>query len=125
MSRNPPIPLPSPSYEYRAKVTAVYDGDTFTVDIDLGLGVWMHGQKIRLYGVDTPEVRGKERARGIQVRDHVRDLILGNEVLLETHRDKKGKYGRWLARVLVNKNGGNLDLSQHLLDRNLAVEMLY
>jgi len=125
MRRNPPIPLPSPAYEYKAKVTKVYDGDTFTVDIDLGLGVWMHGQKIRLYGVDTPEVRGKERARGIQVRDYVRELILGENVLLRTFKDKKGKYGRWLARVLVAKNWGNVDLSQHLLECDMAVEMIY
>ena len=35
----------------------VVDGDTVDVDIDLGFGVWLRKQRIRLYGIDTPESR--------------------------------------------------------------------
>ena len=45
-------------YEYRAKVRGVYDADTITVDIDLGFGIIYTGQKLRLLGIDAPEVRG-------------------------------------------------------------------
>jgi len=48
-------------YYYRARVTKVYDGDTITVDIDLGFHVGLKSEKIRLYRIDTPEVRGPER----------------------------------------------------------------
>lgn len=120
-----PAPLPKPAYEYNAKVTAVYDGDTYTVDIDLGLGVWMRGQKIRLFGVDTPEVRGEGKAEGKRVRDYVRDVILDQPVLLKTRRDKKGKYGRWLAKVIVSKPNGLLDISTHLVKRGMAIPVNY
>ena len=42
-------------YEYRCKVVHIVDGDTVDVDIDLGFGVWMKKQRIRMYGIDTPE----------------------------------------------------------------------
>ena len=42
-------------YEYKCKIIKVIDGDTADVDIDLGFGVWMKKQRVRFYGVDTPE----------------------------------------------------------------------
>ncbi len=86
-------------YEYRAYVTKVYDGDTITVDIDLGFGVLFKNQKIRLHGINTPEIRGEFKEDGKKVRDLVRQRILEKWVTIKTYRDKKGKYGRWLAVV--------------------------
>lgn len=97
-------------YYYSAYVTSVYDGDTITVDLDLGLGVWMRGQKLRLYGINTPELRGSERKEGMIVRDYVRGEILNTFVLIKTHKDKKGKYGRWLAEVFKDGNSLNDEL---------------
>ena len=42
-------------YEYKVKILRIVDGDTVDVDIDLGFGVWMHRERIRLWGIDTPE----------------------------------------------------------------------
>lgn len=86
-------------YEYRAYVRKVYDGDTITVNIDLGFGIVFHDQKIRLRGIDTPEVRGEEREQGLKVRDLVRERIGNKWVTIKTYKDKKGKYGRWIADV--------------------------
>ena len=47
-------------YEYRVKILRVVDGDTVDVDIDLGFGVWMHKERVRLYGIDTPESRTRD-----------------------------------------------------------------
>ena len=44
-------------YEYKCTVVKIIDGDTVDVDIDLGFDVWLKKQRIRLYGVDTPESR--------------------------------------------------------------------
>ena len=46
------------TYIYNAFVTSVYDGDTITCNIDCGFGVILQKQKIRLYGLNTPEMRG-------------------------------------------------------------------
>ncbi len=89
-------------YHYRGTVTKVYDGDTITVDVDLGFHVSLKGEKFRLFRINTPEVRGPERDQGIISRDWLRDRILGKEVMLNTVKDKKGKYGRWLADVWID-----------------------
>ena len=42
-------------FEYPVKIVRVVDGDTVDVDIDLGFGIWIHKERIRLLGIDTPE----------------------------------------------------------------------
>lgn len=84
-------------YEYKAVVTDVYDGDSITCDLDLGLNVCLKNQKIRLLGIDTPEIRGEEREMGLISKARTQELILGKEVVVQTH--KTGKYGRWLGVV--------------------------
>ena len=102
---------------YSAKITSVYDGDTFTATIKLGFNCLIQNAKIRLYGVDTPEVRGVEKEDGIKVRDIVRDLILNQDVILLY--EGKGKYGRFLCRIISEriKDG---DLSSFLLINEYA-----
>ena len=47
-------------YEYNCELVRVVDGDTVDVDINLGFGVWLRKERIRLYGVDTPESRTRD-----------------------------------------------------------------
>lgn len=104
-------------YNYQAKVLSVYDGDTIRCDIDLGFSVTLSNQSIRLYGIDTPEVRGEEREDGLKVRDIVRNLILGKNVILQTIKDTKGKYGRWLGKVYID----DLCVNDFLIEKEYAV----
>tara|TARA_A100001011_G_C14293053_1_gene837099 strand:+ start:851 stop:1174 length:324 start_codon:yes stop_codon:yes gene_type:complete len=94
-------------YEYNATVVKVYDGDTITVDIDLGFGIVLRKQKIRLYGINTPEVRGEEKELGKKVRDILREKILGETIIVKTIKDKKGKYGRWLGTIFHKEENIN------------------
>ena len=109
-------------YEYKAFVRKVYDGDTITVDIDLGFEVMLKNQKLRLYGINTPEVRGESRELGIAVRDLVRQRISNKWVTLKTHKDKKGKYGRWLGEIY--ESGAEESLNDWLLNEGYAVEFM-
>ena len=87
-------------YTYKAYVKDVYDGDTITVDIFLGFDVTMTNIKIRLIGIDTPEIRTRdldEKAKGFATRDWLRERILDKKVLL--HTAKRGKFGRWLGTI--------------------------
>jgi len=111
-------------YQYRALVTKVYDGDTITVDIDLGFGTWQKGQKIRLYGIDTPEVRGTERAAGLVARDWLRKAILDTVIVIKTHKDKKGKFGRWLGDIYLNQHDDK-SLNAIMVEQGLAVVAEY
>ena len=111
-------------YWYKAKVVSVYDGDTIRVTIDVGFGIKTGGSKgepLRLYGIDTPELRGEEREQGIMVRDKLRELIDGKEVIIKTLKDKTGKYGRYLA-IIHLPDGTNVN--KWLLDNGYAKEYM-
>ena len=103
-------------YEYRAYVRKVYDGDTITVDIDLGFGIVFKNQKIRLLGINTPEIRGDQRQQGLKSRDALREKISNKWIVIKTKKDKKGKYGRWLGEVWVEGNC----INQWLVSEGLA-----
>ncbi len=92
-------------FHYRAKIIDVYDGDTVRADIDLGLKTWVKNEKLRLARINTPELRGREREEGMRSRDFLREQILGKEIILETVRDKKGKFGRYIAEIWVKAGG--------------------
>ena len=109
-------------YEYNCKIDRVVDGDTVDVDIDLGFDVWMLKQRIRLYGVDTPESRtrdAEEKVFGnlatnfVQVR-----LPVGSNQVLRTKLDGKGKFGRILGEFVI----GETTLNSLLIESNNAVK---
>ena len=108
---------------YKAFVDSVYDGDTFTVTIDMGFDIKLGGQKIRVAGINAPEMRGANKAEGKVSRDYVRELILNKEVYLRTSKDgRKGKYGRWIADVYFTPTGKGKTLNQILIEEKLAVK---
>jgi len=91
-------------YEYRVKVLRVVDGDTVDVDIDLGFGIWIHNERVRIMGIDTPESRTKdavEKLFGLAAKKRLEEL-LGEYSVLRTQvakdgTDMKGKFGRVLG----------------------------
>ena len=97
-------------YEYRCKVTRVVDGDTVDVDIDLGFGVWLHKERVRIYGIDTPESRTRdleEKKYGLAAKEFVKEFVRdkgGSNIVLRTQKyDAKGKFGRILGDIIVDK----------------------
>lgn len=110
-------------YVYDALIIDVYDGDTVTAEVDLGFSVKMT-MKLRLDGIDTPELRGEEREQGLVVRDYVRDLILDKQVILETLKDKTGKYGRFLAIIHIPQDDTTMNLNEHLLQEGMATKYM-
>ena len=104
-------------YVYAARCVQVIDGDTLDLDIDLGFHVTLR-QRVRLRGIDTPELRGKEKDRAVAARTEVTIWTDGVELLIRTELDKADKYGRMLADVWVD--GLATSLSDHLVGRGLA-----
>ena len=94
-------------YEYRCKIVKVIDGDTVDVDIDLGFGVWLHKERVRLYGIDTPESRTRdleEKKYGLMAKELVQTLMpVGSTQTLITEKDKSGKFGRILGKFRVHE----------------------
>ena len=91
-------------YEYKAKINKVVDGDTVDIDIDLGFGIWLHNERVRIMGIDTPESRTSdevEKVFGLAAKARLKEL-LGETAILKTQVDKsgedaKGKFGRILG----------------------------
>lgn len=111
-------------YSYSALVTSVYDADTITCDIDLGFGVILKKQKIRLFGIDAPEMRGDEREEGIKSRNFLRSLILDKDILLKTMKNRKGKYGRWIGLIYQSDNSGK-PINYLLIEKGYAIYTKY
>ena len=92
-------------YEYNCKIVRVVDGDTVDVDIDLGFGIWMHKERIRVHGIDTPESRTRdymEKIFGKLAADTVEKFLpVGSRQTLITVKDKAGKFGRILGKFKI------------------------
>ena len=113
-------------YEYSAKVRRVVDGDTVDVDIDLGFGIIYANQRIRLYGIDTPESRTRdlvEKKFGYAAKEFL-TAMLGKDCVLRTHKDGVGKYGRILGEFIVwdSETDSYRSVNKIMVDKHLAVE---
>ena len=114
-------------FEYPCKIIKVVDGDTADVDIDLGFGVWLKNQRVRFFGIDTPESRTSDKVEKIYgkaakafVQKH---LPKGSILTLITHKDAKGKYGRILGEFRVHdvETGTDVILNQIMIERHYGV----
>jgi micrococcal nuclease len=108
-------------YEYRARVLRIVDGDTVDVDIDLGFGMWIHKERVRIMGIDTPESRttdAVEKAFGQAAKARLQE-ILGETTTLRTQKPNKNddKFGRILGDFVV----GDKTASQILIEEGHAV----
>ncbi|NDB27951.1 nuclease [archaeon] len=111
-------------YEYRATVLRWVDGDTVDVDIDLGFGVWMRRQRVRLYGINTPESRTKdlkEKELGLAAKEFAKSQApVGKEIYIRTKKDNEtGKYGRILGEIMIDDE---ISLNKMLVESGHAVE---
>ena len=112
-------------YEYRCKVVRVIDGDTVDVDIDLGFGVWLHKERVRLYGIDTPESRTRdleEKKYGLAAKEFLTKMLDDEGgIILKTHKDAEGKFGRILGELWRTTEYGDQSINQYLVDKHHAV----
>jgi micrococcal nuclease len=118
-------------HEYRVKIRRIVDGDTVDVDIDLGFGHYMHKQRIRLFGIDTPESRTRdkvEKVYGNIAKAYLKARITDPDVpvKLRTHLDTKGKYGRILGEFIVTDNANDrfpadVNVNEEMIQKHLGV----
>jgi len=101
-----------------AIVLNVIDGDTIAVQARIWLGQVIE-TRVRLAGIDTPELRGRceaERALAARARDRLTEQLTGGQVILTEIR--YGTYaGRVVARISTSETS---DIAGTLIAAGLA-----
>lgn len=92
-------------------VVRVVDGDTIHVQILGGAK-----EKVRLIGIDTPEVRAPVEEYGKEASAFTKDLLLDKEVWLELDVEHRDRYDRLLAYVWLREpqKGDRAEMAQQM-----------
>lgn len=90
-----------PGHTLQGQVVRVSDGDTVTLQTQDST------IKIRLAGIDAPETK---MPHGPQAKAHLAALVLGKQVQAITQ--KKDRYGRTIATLMLNTKDVNLAMVQ-------------
>ena len=112
--RGPTLGDPT-DFSYRInKVTKIIDGDTIDVILDLGFDI-LHKSRVRLFGIDTPESRTRnkeEKKRGLISKAFLKDKIkLAKKLTIKTHKGSEtGKFGRILGDVFIDGKSINAQM---------------
>jgi endonuclease YncB( thermonuclease family) len=80
--------------------------------------------RFRLYGIDAWETRGEEKIAGKRASQALLDLLdeNGREMRGITHKDKRGKYGRWLVDLTYKSRLGEpLHVNEWLVQHGHAI----
>ena len=112
-------------YEYICKVVKIIDGDTVDVDIDLGFGVWLKKERIRMFGIDTPESRTRdleEKKYGNAAKEFITGMLDDDGgIVLKTRKDKEGKYGRILGELWRTTDFADKSINDYMIEKHHAV----
>ncbi len=100
------------------ELISVIDGDT----VDVRAHIWL-GQsittRVRLNGIDTPELRAKcdiEANKALRAKRMLENLVVGQKLTL-----KNVHYGKFAGRVLADLYiNDDLNVTHHLIDQNVA-----
>lgn len=103
-----------------SRIIKVIDGDTFRVDINELPDIIGKNIRIRILGINAPEINGKctfEKELAIKARDFVQ-ILLDNADLVILKNLNRGNFFRLLAEVIVDgKNLGELLVANDLAVR--------
>jgi micrococcal nuclease len=95
------------------------------VDIDLGFGVWMKKQRIRMYGIDTPESRTRdleEKKYGLAAKKFITDMLDDDGgIVLKTYKDAEGKFGRILGELWRTTDYADKSINDYMIEKRHAV----
>jgi micrococcal nuclease len=111
-------------YHYSCKVIDIHDGDTIKVDIDLGFGVVLKNQTFRFFGINAPEIHGETKTAGLKTTAYVQQVLADKDIIIESIKDEKEKFGRWLGRIYYQDGEEWINLNQKLIDMELAVKFM-
>ncbi|MDH4099942.1 MAG: thermonuclease family protein [Nitrospirota bacterium] len=118
-------------FTYKATLVYVVDGDTVDVNVDLGFQI-TQTMRLRFNGINTPELRGEERAEGLKAKAFVEEE-LGKAKTIGIKTYKIESFGRYVADVFYSSNEIPMEdvfttgvcLNRRLVEEGLAQEVQY
>ena len=97
------------------------DGDDIDVIIDLGFDI-MYKSRVRLFGIDTPESRTRDKVEkkyGLLSKKFLQDHLKKGKIVIKTHKDSEtGKFGRILGEIFVD----GININKKMCTKGHAVE---
>lgn len=111
-----------PAYTYNAWLIALHDGDTLHAGVDLGCDVALN-LTIRFYGINAPELA---TPAGKLAKQYALDWFAAHaadgKFVLETIKDQREKYGRYLG--VIRPTDGTSSLNDLMVSSGNAVPYL-
>lgn len=93
-------------YRYTVKVLEVTDGDSIKVDFDFGYDLNENEKLLRLFGINTDEMKDEDpaiRLKAVAAQKKLARLCpVGSVLLVVTEYDREEKYGRFMGWVYNN-----------------------
>lgn len=112
-------------FHYKCQLERVVDGDTVELTIDLGFFVRMFRQRIRLKGINAPEI-GTQQGR--DAANYLGSLLAYKQLEIETTQDKRANerhdsFGRWIGTIWASDLvvGSHLNVNKAMIDSGHAV----
>ncbi|CAB1276999.1 thermonuclease family protein [Candidatus Nitrosacidococcus tergens] len=108
------VKVDNPSH-HEYEVESVHDGDTIRLK---------GGEKVRLLGINTPEIESRFRSAepgGDEARDWLKFQLEGKKITLEFDKEKRDHYQRLLAHIFT-LDGTHINL--RLVEEGLAIVSL-
>lgn len=100
------------------RIISVYDGDTFRCDLYDFPAIIGSNIGVRIYGIDTPEIRDKRpaiKALANKAKQFAKSMLMGSKVIVLKNM-RRGKYFRIVAEVYIDE----VNLGEELIKRRLA-----
>jgi len=105
----------------KCKIIDIYDGDTLTFIFKFGDNFYKN--RLRLSGIDCPEIRTKnklEKEAGYKAKKYLQNLVLGKIVWIKF--DKNDKYGRSMGWIYLDEKMKTENINSQMIVSGLAYE---
>ena len=77
-----------------------------------------------MYGIDTPESRTRdleEKKYGLAAKAFLTEMLDDSHLILKTHKDERGKFGRILGEVWRTTNFADQSINDYMIEKHHAV----
>jgi len=108
--------------KYPAKLVKIIDGDTIDAIIDIGFDISIK-KRIRLWGINAPETRSKDKSevkKGKKTKRRLKEILDLSDGKFDIIFHGRGKFGRYLGEIFVKQY--DKSINQLLIIEGLAKE---